>query len=140
MNHNFQDTLLNPWKIVKIWETRPQSSKNGHKFVKNSWFRQKYTGVWFSIAFLCSILKLSTENILKKSWDKAVLKMWSQIFGKKTLFFLFKYTFLSKNFFLKVDLRKNYDFYKKCRKRPTIGPLARVWYRSKTVNRVKNSQ
>ena len=36
-----------------------------------------YTGVWFSIAFLCSIFELSTEN-MRKNWDRTVLKMWSQ--------------------------------------------------------------
>ena len=35
------------------------------------------------LAFLCSILKPSTENI-KKCSDKTVLKMWSQIFEKKS--------------------------------------------------------
>ena len=35
MNHILQDLLLNPWKIVKIWETRTQSSKNAPTWTKN---------------------------------------------------------------------------------------------------------
>ena len=46
------------------------------------WF---YTGVRFSIAFLCSIFELSTDNI-KKNWDKTVLKMWSQNIQKDAKF------------------------------------------------------
>ena len=34
--------------------------------LKNSKCRKKYTGVWFSIAFLGYILELGTENINKK--------------------------------------------------------------------------
>ena len=48
------------------------------------WF---YTGVWFSTAFYCSMFELSTENIKKKSWDKTVLKMWSQNLEIKMLIF-----------------------------------------------------
>ena len=42
---------------------------------------------WCSVfnSFLCSILKLSKENIKKKSWEKPVLKIWSQIFEEKNL-------------------------------------------------------
>ena len=53
--------------IVKILETRPQSIKNAHKWTKNCKIhdvcRQNYTAVRFSIAFLCSILEPSRENI-----------------------------------------------------------------------------
>ena len=42
--------------------------------------RQKYTGVWFSIDVLCSILDLSTKNI-KERRDKTVLKIMSQMFA-----------------------------------------------------------
>ena len=39
--------------------------QNGYKFI-NSWCRQKYTGIWFSIAFYCCILELRTKNVKKK--------------------------------------------------------------------------
>ena len=32
----------------------------------------------FNSFFLCSIFEFSTENIKKRSWDKTVLKIWSQ--------------------------------------------------------------
>ena len=70
--------------IVKILETRPQSSNNAQKWTKicNIHDVDKIS-VWFSITFLCSILKPSTLNI-KKCWDKTVLKTWSQMFEKKS--------------------------------------------------------
>ena len=68
--------------FVKILETRLQSSKNVQKWITNlkkSWCRQKNNTARFSIAFLCSILEPSTENI-KHCWDKTVL--WPRIFLK----------------------------------------------------------
>ena len=55
---------------------------------------------FFYTPFLCFILKLSTENIKKNHRKKTVLKMWSQIFQKKSKFW-FKCKL--KFFFLKVS-------------------------------------
>ena len=63
------------------------------KKMKSSLCRQKYTGVSFSIAFSCSILDLSIENI-QKNWDKTVLKMSFIILKKNAFFFCLKCTFL----------------------------------------------
>ena len=60
--------------------------KNGFKKKKcknNSWCRQQYTAVWFSIAFLCSILNPSTENIKKKHLGQNCLKNVTSDFWKK---------------------------------------------------------
>ena len=65
-------------------ETRPQGSKNTKKVIKN-W--KIHDSVWFSIAFWCFILELSTEN-KKNSWDKTFMKMWFWIFEKKLNFVL----------------------------------------------------
>ena len=63
--------------IAKITLLITSYQKYFWKNVNNSWCRQMYTGVQFSIAFLCSILEFSIENIFFKSWEKIVLKMWS---------------------------------------------------------------
>ena len=69
MNHIFPGILLNHLKnIVKISQTRPQSSQKGQKWIKICKIHdvdKKYTAVRLSIAFFCSILEPNTENIKK---------------------------------------------------------------------------
>ena len=68
-----------------------------------------YTAVRFSISFFCCfILKLCIENI-KKSWDKTVLRIWSQIYGFLFLFSLnvrWKKSFFESSF--KSALKKTF--------------------------------
>ena len=60
-------------KVVQILETRLQSNKNVQKRTKNCKIDdvdKKYTGVRFAIAFLCSILKQSKAENIKKNGTK----------------------------------------------------------------------
>ena len=80
---NSQITLWITSYQSNIWTPEKIEKKIRNKAAKKSWCKKKYKGVCFSIAFLCSILELSTENIKKKfeqnCFENVVWEFWKFI-------------------------------------------------------------
>ena len=100
MNHISPDMLLNHWKNcknIRNYGAKEQKCPKMDKNLYNSWSRQKYSGVRFSITFLCFILELSKENLNKLG--QTILKIGSQFFKQK-------FSILAKMYVEKKVLRK----------------------------------
>ena len=88
-SHLSRPTSEPPKKIVKILETRLQSSKIAPKWTTNCKIHDvDKSTVVFGFQYLFFGFYPEAKQRKIKSWDKTVLKMWSYIFEKNLNFAL----------------------------------------------------